>query len=63
MMSPSEGLGGARVSPAGERVRAIANFTSDMPLSVKMNLLEKFLAARRRNQHERCVRYPERVRE
>jgi hypothetical protein len=54
----STGLGSARVPRVGERVLAIANFSLNTPRPARMNLKGKFVAARRRNQHARGVRYP-----
>jgi hypothetical protein len=45
--------GSARVSRVGDGVRAIADFC------LRVELQEKIVAARRRNQHARRVRYPE----
>ena len=47
-------LGSARVSRAGECVRAFANF----PDGIQQ---KKFVVAGRNNQHARRVRYPESV--
>ncbi len=51
-------LGSARVSRAGERVPAIANFLKNACCSRAATLQKKFVSARRRNQHARGVRYP-----
>jgi hypothetical protein len=51
-------LGSARVSRVGERVPAIADFFGALFLVVQNEIQEKFVSARRRNQHARRVRYP-----
>ena len=55
----SGGLGSARVSRAGERVLAIANFPSNLLRLATTKLSGKSIAARRRNQHAGHVRYAE----
>ncbi len=59
----SRGLGSARVSRAWRWCPAIANFSyalhsRDVPIEMTLQIKEKFVAARRRNQHARRVRYP-----
>ena len=54
-------LGSARVSRAGDGVLAIANFF-DVLAERTVRLKEKSVAAGRRNQHARRVRYPEGIR-
>ena len=51
-------LGGARVSRAGDDVLAIADFRSVFQTHYPIYVLQKFVSARRRNQHARRVRYP-----
>jgi len=51
-------LGSARVSRAGDDVLAIADFSSVFHTHYPIDLLQKFVSARRRNQHARRVRYP-----
>jgi hypothetical protein len=43
--------GSGRVSRAGDRVLAIANFICDFASAQHSDALEKFVSARRRNQH------------
>ncbi|CAN5579118.1 hypothetical protein BH20VER3_BH20VER3_18150 [soil metagenome] len=40
------------------RVLAVANFPHSVDCPLRMGLLEKFVTARRRDQHARRVRYP-----
>src|SRR5438876_5884193 len=54
-------LGSARVSRAGDGVLAIANFLFTRKTSRRRKLSEKIVSARRRNQHARRVRYPDRL--
>jgi hypothetical protein len=51
--------GRARVTRAGERVLAIAYFSWALRRQLQTNFKEKFVSARRRNQHAERVRYPE----
>jgi hypothetical protein len=55
-------LGSARVSRAGDGVLAIANFSIRVfgraTARKHFGRSEKFVAARRRNQHARRMRYP-----
>jgi len=60
----SRGLGTARVSRAWRWCPAIANFSCaphsrDVLSERTLQMKEKFVAARRRNQHTRRVRYPD----
>jgi hypothetical protein len=52
-------LGSARVSRAGERVLAIANFRLARQYPARKTSKEEFVSARRINQHARRVRYPD----
>jgi hypothetical protein len=66
MNSRNGHLGSARVSRAGDGLRAVANFLIASRLEIAHSNLgfrmkEKSVAARRRNQHARRVRYPERI--
>src|SRR5205823_3161684 len=58
IMAAISDLGSARVSRAGERSLAIANFLS-FSHSRRSESQEKIIWARRRNQHARRVRYAE----
>src|SRR5206468_1095967 len=55
----SHAWGSPRVPRAGERVLAIANFLYGSLSATAITSQEKFVSARRRNQHARRVRSPE----
>ena len=54
-------LGSARVSRAGERVLAVANFSKTERHSRVVPDRKKFVAVEHRDQHSRRARYPESV--
>jgi hypothetical protein len=54
-------LSSARVSRAGERVLAIANFFYAANSFLRFTFKENTVLARRQNQHARRVRHPERI--
>jgi len=67
MKSRNWRLGSARVSRAGDEVLAIANFSEMSGWGTERTKIifrakEKSVAAERRNQHARRVRYPARIR-
>ena len=51
-------LGSARASRAGDGALAIANFGGDDSIFPKLGWQQKFVAARRRNQHARARALP-----
>ena len=62
------GLGSARVSRVGDGVLAVADFfkawsRGRVQPKLEFQAREKFVAARRRNQHARRVRYSDNLRE